>query len=102
VGAVLQKGVSFIKNEPVVSEAANTTPAGLVGMHCAGSCQSGPTMLTPGLLGSLLPVSECGGFFPWVSWSMFLSANARPGNGGETPPLALGMHVKTLALITPV
>ena len=20
--------------------------------------------------------------FPWISWSMFLSANARPGNGG--------------------
>lgn len=26
---------------------------------------------------------ECGGFFPWISWRMFLSANARPGNGGE-------------------
>ncbi|KAF6259529.1 hypothetical protein COO60DRAFT_1700806 [Scenedesmus sp. NREL 46B-D3] len=25
---------------------------------------------------------ECGGFFPWISWRMFLSANARPGNGG--------------------
>lgn len=26
---------------------------------------------------------QCGGFFPWRSWKDFLSANARPGNGGE-------------------
>lgn len=26
---------------------------------------------------------QCGGFFPWISWKMFLSANARPGNGGR-------------------
>ena len=26
---------------------------------------------------------QCGGFFPWISWRMFLSANASPGNGGE-------------------
>lgn len=25
---------------------------------------------------------ECGGFFPWVSWEMFLTSNASPGNGG--------------------
>ena len=25
---------------------------------------------------------ECGGFFPWVSWKMFLTSNASPGNGG--------------------
>ena len=25
---------------------------------------------------------ECGGFFPWISWSMFLTSNATPGNGG--------------------
>lgn len=25
---------------------------------------------------------ECGGMFPWVSWQMFLSATATPGNGG--------------------
>ena len=25
---------------------------------------------------------ECGGMFPWVSWRMFLSATATPGNGG--------------------
>lgn len=25
---------------------------------------------------------QCGGFFPWRSWREFLSANARPGNGG--------------------
>ncbi|KAJ9531831.1 hypothetical protein QJQ45_021981 [Haematococcus lacustris] len=24
----------------------------------------------------------CGGFFPWVSWKMFLSSTAAPGNGG--------------------
>ncbi|KAG2495284.1 hypothetical protein HYH03_006557 [Edaphochlamys debaryana] len=24
----------------------------------------------------------CGGFFPWISWQMFLSSNATPGNGG--------------------
>lgn len=26
--------------------------------------------------------SECGGFFPWRGWGEFLSATARPGNGG--------------------
>jgi hypothetical protein len=25
---------------------------------------------------------ECGGMFPWISWRMFLAANATPGNGG--------------------
>lgn len=25
---------------------------------------------------------ECGGFFPWISWRMFLTSNASPGNGG--------------------
>ncbi|KXZ46869.1 hypothetical protein GPECTOR_40g603 [Gonium pectorale] len=25
---------------------------------------------------------QCGGFFPWISWKMFLSSTAAPGNGG--------------------
>ncbi|KAG2454770.1 hypothetical protein HYH02_000605 [Chlamydomonas schloesseri] len=25
---------------------------------------------------------QCGGFFPWISWKMFLSSTATPGNGG--------------------
>lgn len=25
---------------------------------------------------------QCGGFFPWVSWKMFLTSTAAPGNGG--------------------
>ncbi|PNW84472.1 hypothetical protein CHLRE_03g145567v5 [Chlamydomonas reinhardtii] len=25
---------------------------------------------------------QCGGFFPWISWQMFLSSTATPGNGG--------------------
>ncbi|KAF5838292.1 hypothetical protein DUNSADRAFT_3088 [Dunaliella salina] len=25
---------------------------------------------------------ECGGFFPWISWKMFLTSTAAPGNGG--------------------
>lgn len=29
---------------------------------------------------------ECGGFFPWVSWKMFLFSTATPGNGGEFSP----------------
>jgi hypothetical protein len=37
----------------------------------------------PGVADTATAVAECGGFFPWISWSMFLSANARPGNGGE-------------------
>lgn len=36
--------------------------------------------------------AECGGFFPWISWSMFLSANARPGNGGEGGNHTQRMH----------
>ncbi|KAF8072697.1 hypothetical protein HT031_000357 [Scenedesmus sp. PABB004] len=42
---------------------------------CAGS-----GLVTRGRFQRKCP--ECGGFFPWVSWQMFLSANARPGNGG--------------------
>ena len=26
---------------------------------------------------------QCGGFFPWVSWKLFLTSTAAPGNGGE-------------------
>lgn len=26
---------------------------------------------------------ECGGFFPWVSWKLFLTSTAAPGNGGR-------------------
>ncbi|GLI59535.1 hypothetical protein VaNZ11_001429, partial [Volvox africanus] len=25
---------------------------------------------------------QCGGFFPWISWKMFLTSAAAPGNGG--------------------
>ncbi|GAX80695.1 hypothetical protein CEUSTIGMA_g8130.t1 [Chlamydomonas eustigma] len=25
---------------------------------------------------------QCGGFFPWVSWKLFLTSTAAPGNGG--------------------
>ncbi|GLC37421.1 hypothetical protein PLESTB_001589200 [Pleodorina starrii] len=25
---------------------------------------------------------QCGGFFPWISWKMFLTSTAAPGNGG--------------------
>jgi DnaJ-class molecular chaperone len=31
--------------------------------------------------------TACGGFFPWISWQMFLSANAQPGNGGKQQKL---------------
>eukprot|EP00983_Pelagomonas_calceolata_P014416 459024-Pelagomonas_calceolata.AAC.1 len=27
--------------------------------------------------------TQCGGFFPWISWKMFLTSTAAPGNGGE-------------------
>jgi len=27
--------------------------------------------------------AECGGFFPWISWRLFLTSTAAPGNGGE-------------------
>ncbi len=32
--------------------------------------------------GRLRKCPECGGFFPWVSWRLFLTSNASPGNGG--------------------
>jgi hypothetical protein len=41
---------------------------------------------------------ECGGFFPWISWKMFLSANARPGNGGGHLVLLLLLHACNAAL----
>ena len=25
---------------------------------------------------------QCGGFFPWVSWKLFLTSAVSPGNGG--------------------
>lgn len=44
---------------------------------CAGSglVERGPTRLQR-------KCPECGGFFPWRGWGEFLSATARPGNGG--------------------
>ena len=32
--------------------------------------------------GRLVKCRQCGGFFPWQSWSRFLEATAAPGNGG--------------------
>jgi hypothetical protein len=37
---------------------------------------------------------QCGGFFPWISWSMFLSANASPGNGGEAGAAAAALSLQ--------
>lgn len=38
--------------------------------------------LGPGKDKYLRKCPQCGGFFPWISWSRFLSANAQVGNGG--------------------
>lgn len=41
----------------------------------SGLVERGPTRLQR-------KCPECGGFFPWRGWGEFLSATARPGNGG--------------------
>lgn len=36
----------------------------------------------PECRGEILGVAAGGGFFPWRGWGEFVSATARPGNGG--------------------
>jgi len=43
---------------------------------------SGTGLVTMRERGVQVKCPQCGGFFPWRSWGEFLSANARPGNGG--------------------
>ncbi len=43
---------------------------------------SGKGLVAKGSKGLLRKCPECGGFFPWVSWKLFLTSTAAPGNGG--------------------
>lgn len=50
----------------------------IIQQRCS-SCQ-GSGLVTRG--SKMRKCNECGGFFPWQSWSQFFTSTAAPGNGG--------------------
>lgn len=82
---------------------ANLLPACMLTFACKRSDQLGLIKLGTiklGMVKALEPLNpsacrylrkcpQCGGFFPWVSWKLFLTSTAAPGNGGEAQIVVL-------------